>query len=119
MKVFLNKNIFSLLFCEASIINFSPLGNEISTYLNDVKPASILKGLSTPALETLAIIAYEQPVTKLKISIDSVSFKKSATFKTALCSIFEVTIVLTPRSLTAETKTILSDSVPQEVKYIS
>ena len=42
--------------------------SEISTYLNDVKPASILKGLSTPALETLAIIAYEQPVTKLKIS---------------------------------------------------
>tara|TARA_X000000368_G_scaffold367120_1_gene314265 strand:- start:3836 stop:4357 length:522 start_codon:yes stop_codon:yes gene_type:complete len=41
---------------------------EISTYLNDVKPPSILKGLSTPALETLAIIAYEQPVTKLKIS---------------------------------------------------
>tara|TARA_B100000427_G_scaffold173563_2_gene144245 strand:- start:2639 stop:3193 length:555 start_codon:yes stop_codon:yes gene_type:complete len=42
--------------------------SEISTYLNAVKPASILKGLSTPALETLAIIAYEQPVTKLKIS---------------------------------------------------
>ena len=42
--------------------------NEISTYLNNVKPSSILKGLSTPALETLAIIAYEQPITKLKIS---------------------------------------------------
>ncbi len=42
--------------------------SEISTYLNDVKPSSILKGLSTPALETLAIIAYEQPVTKLKVS---------------------------------------------------
>jgi len=42
--------------------------SEISTYLNNVKPASILKGLSTPALETLAIIAYEQPVTKLKVS---------------------------------------------------
>jgi len=42
--------------------------SEISTYLNNVKPASILKGLSTPALETLAIVAYEQPVTKLKIS---------------------------------------------------
>ena len=27
-----------------------------------------MKGLSTPALETLAIIAYEQPITKLKIS---------------------------------------------------
>ena len=42
--------------------------SEISTYLNNVKPPSILKGLSTPALETLAIVAYEQPVTKLKIS---------------------------------------------------
>ena len=42
--------------------------SEISTYLKDIKPASILKGLSTPALETLAIIAYEQPITKLKIS---------------------------------------------------
>jgi len=42
--------------------------NELSTYLSDVKPPSILKGLSTPALETLAIIAYEQPITKLKIS---------------------------------------------------
>jgi len=41
---------------------------ELSTYLSDVKPPSILKGLSTPALETLAIIAYEQPITKLKIS---------------------------------------------------
>ena len=42
--------------------------NEISTHLSDIKPSSILKGLSTPALETLAIIAYEQPITKLKIS---------------------------------------------------
>ncbi len=42
--------------------------SEIATYLNDIKPPSIIKGLSTPALETLAIIAYEQPVTKLKIS---------------------------------------------------
>ena len=42
--------------------------NEISTYLSDIKPTSILKGLSTPALETLAIVAYEQPITKLKIS---------------------------------------------------
>ncbi len=41
---------------------------ELSTYLSGVKPPSILKGLSTPALETLAIIAYEQPITKLKIS---------------------------------------------------
>ena len=41
---------------------------EISTYLSDIKPESILKGLSTPALETLAIIAYEQPITKLKVS---------------------------------------------------
>ena len=32
--------------------------NEISTYLKDVKPPSVIKGLSTPALETLAIIAY-------------------------------------------------------------
>jgi len=42
--------------------------NEISTYLSDIKPPSIIKGLSTPALETLAIVAYEQPITKLKIS---------------------------------------------------
>jgi len=42
--------------------------SEISTHLSDIKPSSILKGLSTPALETLAIIAYEQPITKLKIS---------------------------------------------------
>tara|TARA_B100001250_G_scaffold410051_1_gene435699 strand:- start:3001 stop:3525 length:525 start_codon:yes stop_codon:yes gene_type:complete len=42
--------------------------NEISSHLSNIKPASILKGLSTPALETLAIIAYEQPITKLKIS---------------------------------------------------
>ena len=42
--------------------------SEITTYLSDIKPPSVIKGLSTPALETLAIIAYEQPVTKLKIS---------------------------------------------------
>ena len=42
--------------------------SEISAYLGDVKPPAILRGLSTPALETLAIIAYEQPVTKMKIS---------------------------------------------------
>ena len=42
--------------------------SEISELLSDVKPPPILRGLSTPALETLAIIAYEQPVTKLKIS---------------------------------------------------
>ena len=42
--------------------------SDISKYLDSVKPPSILKGLSTPALETLAIIAYEQPVTKLKVS---------------------------------------------------
>ena len=41
---------------------------EISDLLGDVKPPPILRGLSTPALETLAIIAYEQPVTKMKIS---------------------------------------------------
>ena len=42
--------------------------NDIPKYLDSVKPPSILKGLSTPALETLAVIAYEQPVTKLKVS---------------------------------------------------
>ena len=42
--------------------------NDIPKYLDSVKPPSVLKGLSTPALETLAIIAYEQPVTKLKVS---------------------------------------------------
>ena len=42
--------------------------SEISELLGDVKPPAILRGLSTPALETLAIIAYEQPVTKMKIS---------------------------------------------------
>ena len=41
--------------------------NEISTYLKDVKPPSVIKGLSTPALETLAIIAYHQPVTRAEI----------------------------------------------------
>ena len=38
--------------------------NKISDYV----PESILRGLSSPAMETLAVIAYEQPVTKLKIS---------------------------------------------------
>lgn len=42
--------------------------SEISELLGDVKPPAILRGLSTPALETLAIVAYEQPVTKMKIS---------------------------------------------------
>ena len=42
--------------------------SEISDFLSEVKPPPILRGLSTPALETLAIIAYEQPVTKMKIS---------------------------------------------------
>jgi len=42
--------------------------SEISDFLSDVKPPPILRGLSTPALETLAIIAYEQPVTKMKVS---------------------------------------------------
>ena len=40
----------------------------ISSELADFKPPSILRGLSTPALETLSIVAYEQPVTKLKVS---------------------------------------------------
>jgi len=33
--------------------------SEISDFLSDVKPPPILRGLSTPALETLAIIAYD------------------------------------------------------------
>ena len=41
---------------------------DVNNELSDKLPESVLKGLSTPALETLAIIAYEQPVTKLKIS---------------------------------------------------
>ncbi len=40
----------------------------ISVELKDFKPPSLLRGLSTPALETLSIVAYEQPVTKLKVS---------------------------------------------------
>jgi len=36
--------------------------------ISDYVPESILRGLSSPAMETLAVIAYEQPVTKLKIS---------------------------------------------------
>ena len=42
--------------------------NSISTELSEFKPPSVLRGLSTPALETLSIVAYEQPVTKLKVS---------------------------------------------------
>ena len=51
--------------------------------------------------------------------MDSVNFKNLTTFNTALCSISEVTILLTPKSLTAEIKIRLSDSVPHEVKNIS
>ena len=40
----------------------------VTKELIDFKPPSILRGLSTPALETLSIVAYEQPVTKLKVS---------------------------------------------------
>ena len=42
--------------------------SSISTELSDFKPPSVLRGLSTPALETLSIVAYEQPVTKLKVN---------------------------------------------------
>ena len=42
--------------------------SSISTELAEFKPPSVLRGLSTPALETLSIVAYEQPVTKLKVS---------------------------------------------------
>src|SRR6056300_697533 len=42
--------------------------SSISTELTEFKPPSVLRGLSTPALETLSIVAYEQPVTKLKVS---------------------------------------------------
>ena len=47
--------------------DFATLKN-ISTELSEFKPPSVLRGLSTPALETLSIVAYEQPVTKLKVS---------------------------------------------------
>jgi len=47
--------------------DFATLKN-ISSELSEFKPPSVLRGLSTPALETLSIVAYEQPVTKLKIS---------------------------------------------------
>ena len=40
----------------------------VTQELKDFKPPSILRRLSTPALETLSIVAYEQPVTKLKVS---------------------------------------------------
>ena len=46
-------------------IHISP---DIASEISDYVPGSILKGLSSPAMETLAIIAYEQPVTKMKIS---------------------------------------------------
>ena len=42
--------------------------DDVTKELIDFKPTSILRGLSTPALETLSIVAYEQPVTKLKVS---------------------------------------------------
>ena len=51
--------------------------------------------------------------------MDSVSSKYFTTFRTALCSTFDVIIVFTFKSLTADINTMLSDSVPQEVKYIS
>lgn len=41
---------------------------DITEELKNFKPPSVLRGLSTPALETLSIVAYEQPVTKLKVS---------------------------------------------------
>ena len=47
--------------------DFATLKN-ISSELSEFKPPSVLRGLSTPALETLSIVAYEQPVTKLKVS---------------------------------------------------
>ena len=42
--------------------------DDVTKELIEFKPPSILRGLSTPALETLSIVAYEQPVTKLKVS---------------------------------------------------
>jgi len=44
------------------------VSQELLPTLPDYIPESILKGLSSPAMETLAIIAYEQPVTKVKVS---------------------------------------------------
>ena len=41
---------------------------DVVNSISDYVPESILRGLSSPAMETLAVIAYEQPVTKLKIS---------------------------------------------------
>ena len=41
---------------------------DIEARLSSIIPETILRGLSAPAMETLAIIAYEQPVTKSKIS---------------------------------------------------
>ena len=43
--------------------------DDVTKELIDFKPPSILRGLSTPALETLSIVAYEQPVTKLKVCL--------------------------------------------------
>ena len=42
--------------------------SSISSELAEFKPPSVLRGLSTPALETLSIVAYKQPATKLKVS---------------------------------------------------
>ena len=44
---------------------------------------------------------------------------KSRTFSTALCSIGDEIIVLTPKSLTQDLKIELLDSLPPEVKTIS
>tara|TARA_Y100000590_G_scaffold410713_1_gene504023 strand:- start:242 stop:772 length:531 start_codon:yes stop_codon:yes gene_type:complete len=41
---------------------------DVEDRLTSLIPETILRGLSAPAMETLAIIAYEQPVTKAKIS---------------------------------------------------
>jgi segregation and condensation protein B len=55
-------------------VNFNDIEADLLTLdtvtqnLKNFKPPSILRGLSTPALETLSIVAYEQPVTKLKVS---------------------------------------------------
>jgi segregation and condensation protein B len=45
-------------------VTVESLKNELTKF----KPPSVLRGLSTPSLETLSIVAYEQPVTKLKIN---------------------------------------------------
>ena len=48
----------------SDLVTLSSISNELVEF----KPTSVLRGLSTPALETLSIVAYEQPVTKLKVS---------------------------------------------------